>query len=183
MLPDKKTAALRRRIAPSTPLTLELEQEYGPIIKVELKLAFDMTAAAALQEKTQLLLTDYSIWKHIGEPKLLATMLWAACLSHHPELDVDEGPGVIGSYIQENNADQVTEALWQAYLAYLPKAKREKFAQLKAEAEEKAKRGDETESPLDETKTPASGTIPSAGSISGPLPDTTSASVSASSAS
>jgi hypothetical protein len=189
-MPDKKTAALRRRIAPATPLRLDLQEYDGSILHIDLNLAFDMNAGAAVQEKTRnavrpngLLLTERKLWLHIGEPEVIGAMLWAATLAHHPEYDVDEGLIVVRSYIQESNADQITDALWKAYLAYLPKEKRELYERLKAEAEEAALRGDETNGPLDETKSPANETKLSPGSSSGPLPGTTSVSSSASSAS
>lgn len=186
----ERNLALRRRIAPSTLLKLILTEPEGNI-EIDLKLAFNMNAGAAVQEKTLaphrpdgLLLTDVGIWNHIGEPKVLRAMLWAAALAHQPEYDTgdDEGLLTIGSYIQESNSDEIVEAIWKAYLTFLPPAKRELLLTIKAEAEARAKRG-ETNRPLVGTEPPENETIPLTGSSSGPSADTTSISASTSSAS
>lgn len=168
---ETRNLALRRRVAPFVPLSLVLEEPDGNI-QVDLKLAFNMNAAAAVQEETGYLLTNTSIWNHIAEPKLLRAAVWAAALAHQPEYEADGGLATIGSYIQESNSEQIVEALWKAYLAYLPAAKRDFLIKAKADAEEKAKRG-ETNRPLDETQRPTSETIPSTGSNSGPSPEPT----------
>ena len=179
----ERNLALRRRIAPFTPLKLVLQEPDGNV-DLELKLAFNMNAATAVQEQTSYLLTDVQIWGHIGEPKLLRAMFWAASLAHQPEYDTgdDEGLLTIGSYVDENNSEAVVEALWTAYLAYLPAAKRASLLKAKKDLEDRAKRG-ETNRPLVGTEPPASETIQSTGSSSGPSADTTSISASTSSAS
>jgi len=164
----EKNAALRRRIAPFTPLTLELDEPGGKI-KIELKLAFNMNSAAAVQEETGYLLTDVKIWNHIGEPKLLRAMLWAAAIAHQPEYESRDGLPTIGSYIQEENSEQIVDALWKAYLSYLPPAKRELLLKAKAEAEQRAERG-EPNRPL-ETSPAMPLSNQSIGGNSGPSPE------------
>jgi hypothetical protein len=173
-----KPSALRRRIAPFTKLSLALAEPGNSQVAIELKLAFNMNAGAAIQEQTGLMLTDLSIWKHIAEPKVLRAMLWAAVLAHQPEYDCEEGLYTIGSFIQEDNAEQIIEALDQTYLAYLPKAKREWLEKLKAEADRKS-----GESSAEKNAPTPATSGQSAGSSSGPSEDTTSASAIASSAS
>lgn len=183
----ERNLALRRHVVPFTPVTIRTEQIGGGFEALDLKLAFDMNAAAALQEKTiakhrpdGLSLTDLRVWNHVGEPLVFRAMLWAATLVHQPEYNTgdDQGLLTIGSFIQENNSQEIIEALWKAYLAFLPAKKRDILAKFKEEAE----RG-ETNRPLDVTKTAPNETIPSVGSSSGPSPDTISASASANSAS
>jgi hypothetical protein len=182
-MPDKRSAAIRRRIAPFTPLVLMLEEQGGAFYRVELKLAFDMNAGAAIQERTAdpkmnfrgYMLTHFRTWANISEPMLLKAMFWGAVLAHHPEYNSDEGFDTVGTFIQENNSEEILEAIEKAYLAYLPKERAEELLKLKAKAkaEEVAKlKGDgaETDVPLDGTNQ----TSPSAGSRSGPSPDTTS---------
>jgi len=189
-MPEKKSAALRRRVLPFTPLDLMLEEQGGAFYRVELKLAFDMNAGAAIQERTAnpqvgfrgYMLTELKTWAHISEPNLLKAMLWAAVLAHQPEYDSDEGFETIGSFIQENNAQQIIDAIEAAYFKYLPKERVEAIKKLKAAAEAEGE-GAETNGPLDGTNKPANETPSSAGSNSGPSPATTSESASANSAS
>jgi hypothetical protein len=175
--------ALRRRIAPSTPLTLELEDDIGGKITKTFRLCFDFNAAAEIKERTDLSLLNGSIWQHIDNPTVFSVMFYAAILANHPEYrtvddegaPTDEGLEVIRSYMQESNADVITEALWKAYLAYLPKEKRDLMERLRAKAE--AKNPD----PLPQAAAPT--TPESSNSLtSGPSLDTTSGSAMKSSA-
>jgi hypothetical protein len=173
---EGKTTALRRRIAPSFPLELLLENDgSGGKTRLEFRLCFDMNAAAAIQEKAGLLLTDVGIWKHVGEPIALGVMFWASLFANHPEYRSDEGLEIARSYLQENNAAQIVDVMWEAYLAFVPKEKREMLV----ERRKRAERGEKTEDPLaSKPAAPASG-----GSSSGPSPDTTSESAQTNSAS
>jgi hypothetical protein len=177
-MPEKKSAALRKRVSPFTMLKLELAEPGNSQIVIELKLAFDMNAGARIEEQTGLLLTNIDTWKHLRKPSVLRAMLWAASIAHQPEYVAEGGLEVIGSYIDENNADQIADALWCAYMNYLPPA-RAKFLD---EQYQNAKKGAETERPLDETKPAKAETKEQPGSSSGPSPDTTSVSASTSSA-
>jgi hypothetical protein len=172
--------ALRRRIAPFTPITLELDEPGGKV-KVELKLAFNMNAGVAVQEKTRaphrpdgLMLTSIGfdgVWAHIREPIVQRAMLWAASLAHHPEYDTatDEGLETIGTYLQENNSDEVAETLWSAYMAYLSPAKRA-FMQKIRDSEEKA-RGDKPKNEQPPAENMPANPSESTGSNSGPSPE------------
>jgi hypothetical protein len=181
-LPEKKLGALKRRIAPSTPLSLDLDREGSSgKLRLDFKLCFDMNAGAAIQEKTGLLLTDVGIWAHIGEPKAMGAIFWAALLANHPDYNSDEGLEVARSYIQESNAGEIVDALWAAYLAFLPAEKREFVLRLKADLEDKEKR--EKEPPLEQAPAETPAAASSGGSSSGPSPATISASASTSSAS
>jgi hypothetical protein len=189
-----KSSAIRRRVLPFTPLELMLQEPGGGHYKLELNLAFDMNAAAAIQEKTAdpragveifackecgtlnelrpfrgFMLTNFATFAHISEPRLLRVMLWAAMLAHQPEYDSDEGLRTVGTFIQESNAEQIVEAIQNAYFAFLPAHKVDAIKKLIAEKESKGA-GAETKSPLEEMKAANPETN---GSSSGPLPDMT----------
>jgi hypothetical protein len=189
----ERNLALRRRVAPFTKLELLLEEPGGGHIPVELKLAFNMNAGVAVQEKTRspqrpegLMLTDFGMWAHILEPKVLRAVLWAASLAHQPEYDTgdDEGLETIGSFIDERNSEQIFEALWAAYLNFLPAPKRDMVVKLRTEAEKKRPEG-ETNGPLGPEAAPMvpiAPPRPSTGSSSGPSDVTISSSAMTSSA-
>lgn len=169
-------SALRRRIAPSTPLTLELEDDSGGKFVKTFRLCFDFNAGAEILDRTGLSLLNGSIWQHIDKPTVFSVMFYAAILANHPEYrtvdekgePTDEGLEVIRSYMQEANAEPITEALWKAYLAFLPKEKRELMEKLRMKAEGKG-----STSPL-AAATPEATPESPISSSSGPLPDTTS---------
>jgi len=172
-----KISPLKKRIAPATPVTLDLQDATGPSYKLRFNLCFDYNAAAAVQEHTGLKLTDASVWKHIDEPIFASVLFWAAILAHHPEYNSDEGLEAIRSYMDEKNSEVIVKGCWDAYVAYLPKDKREYMEKLKAQAEA-------GEKPTLDPLNPATGEAPpesSTGSTSGPSPDTTSGSLSKSS--
>jgi hypothetical protein len=193
-----KNSALRRRVLPFTPLDLMLEEQGGAFFRVELKLAFDMNAGAAIQERTAnpksefrgYRITDFiETWSNIAEPQLLKAMLWGSVLAHQPEYNCDEGFETVGTFIQENNAQEIIDAIEAAYFKYLPKNRVDDILKLKAELEAKAK--GEPGRPLakmtpgvpENGGTAAPISWDSAGSNSGPSPVTTLESASANSAS
>jgi len=169
---------IKRRIAPSVPLTLMLESDgTSGLTKLDFRLCFDMNAAAAIQEQTRLLLTDTLIWKHIAEPIVLGAMFWAALLANHPEYRSVDGLEIARSYVQENNAQEIIEALWKAYLDFVPQDKRELLIKKRAEEDERKKllaAGEETENPSNQTTAsePPATLESSTGSSSGVSPDT-----------
>ena len=132
-MPEKKQKVLRLRIPPSVPLALELVDDGGAKFTQTFRLGFNANVAAKIEEKTGFSITDFSIWAHVAESKVLRAMAWAAILPLHPEYDTvdihggpsSEGLEVIGSYIDESNSDDVFEALWAAYLLSVDPKKRE----------------------------------------------------------
>lgn len=177
---SERNNALRRRVAPFTPLTLALDEPGGQI-KVELKLAFNMNAGVAIQEKTRaahrpdgLMLTSIGVdgvWAHIREPIVQRAMLWAASLAHQPEYDTanEEGLETIGSYLQENHSDEVAETLWSAYMAYLSPAKRAFMQKIR---DDQAKtRGDKSKNEQSPAESMPASPSESTGSNSGPSPE------------
>jgi hypothetical protein len=183
-MPDKRHA-LRRRIAPGTPVEIAFSDGQGNFKKTY-QLAFNLNVLAEISEKTGLSALDMAVWLKL-DAKILRAMLWAALLPFHPEFDTrdaktgarsDDGLEAVGSWLAGDNQDRVYDALWDAYLAYLP-AERAKFwrvamenAKAGAAAQEPAEEG--ADSPLDPSK--------SDGSSSGPSPAMTSESPKAKSA-
>jgi hypothetical protein len=167
---------IKKRIAPSVPLTLELTDDGGATFVRNFRLSFDFNAFARIEEKTGLRMLGIAVWTQLSA-KVLGAMLWAAVLAHHEEYDTIDGQGqptedglqVIRSYIDLSNADKIAEALWQAYLLNLPKDKAEMLRKARAEEEAKSK----LPNAAAPAETPAQTLSP--GSSSGPSPDTTSA--------
>jgi|GEM_PF-2633207 len=176
-------SALKRRIAPSIPLKLELEDDNGSKFTKNFRLSFDANAAAEVEDRTGFNMLRGEIWQRLSF-KALSIMFWASVLANHQEYDTidqhdnrtDEGLRVIRSYMGIHNTAQISEAVENAFLASLPKEKREAL-----EAERARREKDNT--PFVAAVT-ASETVTAeqAGSSSGPLPDTTSDSASKSSA-
>lgn len=139
-----KDSALRRRIAPSVPLRLELKEDDGKSFIREFRLCFDFNAAARIKEKTGVSVLNFvEAWSQIIDPRLVSTMFWAAILANNPEYNTfgedgkptDEGLEVIRSYMDDANSEQILEALWSAYLLSLSKEKREAVQKIRKDAE------------------------------------------------
>jgi hypothetical protein len=173
---------IKRRIAPSVPLKLELADDNGATFVRNFRLSFDFNALARIEEKTGLRMLGIGVWTQLSA-KVVGAMLWAAILANHPEYDTreadgertDDGLEAISSYVDLSNAEQVTSALWEAYLRNLPKEKSEALRKAKAEMESGAT------VPNEEAPATPPATVPD-GSSSGPSLVTTSESLKANSA-
>lgn len=184
--------ALKRRIAPSVPLNLELEEDAGAKSVKNFRLSFDFNAKAEIEERTGLNLLTAEVWTKMSA-RTLSIMLWAAVLANHPEYrtedgkgnETDEGLEVIRSFMEVGNSDAIHDALWNAYFISLPKDRRELLEKARKELMEAAKARAEgrplplAQVPENPPAQPSQGLIPqvSDGSISGPSPATTLASV------
>jgi hypothetical protein len=167
-------SALRRRIAPSVPLTLELKDDGGASFKRDFRLAFDFNVCATIEEKTGVNVLDASDFlPKLTSPKVISVCFWAALLPHHPEYEeFPEGLHVIRSYMGEDNLKQISDAIWEAYLLYCPEKKREALRKL-------AEQGEKEANPTPPSQTTQS---PSPGSNSGQSPELISDSATKSSA-
>jgi hypothetical protein len=168
---------LRRRIAPSVPLTLNITNEDGSTFSVSFQLRFDFNVLARIEEKTgKRMLTGMDIWKQMTATTLSA-MLWSAVIPSNPEYDSPDGLEAIRSYLNNETADQASNALWEAYLLFLPKKEaedlREHVAKVNAE-------GKPAENP---PKVEQPSALTSTGSTSGQSPKEPSESASSASAS
>lgn len=190
-MPDKRSA-LRRRIAPGTPVEIAFNDAKGNFKKTY-TLAFNLNVLAEISEKTGLTALDMQVWLRL-DAKILRAMLWAALLPFQPEFDTrddktgertNEGIDTVGSWLTGENQDRAYDALWEAYLAYLPQERAKYWrettekarASIAAGEEDGAEENSGGEVPLDERAK-----SPSDGSNSGRSPATTSESPKAKSA-
>ncbi len=161
---DSRATALRRRIAPSVPLTLELSDDNGTSFKREFRLCFDFNVCACIEEKIGVNVLDAKDFlSKLKSPKVISVCFWASLLPHHPDYDIDEGLPVIRSYMDESNLEQISNALWEAYLLYCPEKKREALKKL-------AEQG-KSEIEANPTPSPTTTASPLPGSSSGPSPE------------
>jgi hypothetical protein len=174
--------ALRKRIAPSVPLTLTLDTDGGGKVTKSFRLCLDFNAISEIEERTGISLLRGDIWKHITA-NVLRVMLWASVLAHNPEFDTfddegkrtEDGLEAIGSYMDAGNTAQIAEGLWQAYLASLPEEKRKALTEAREKIEEKPESAGDAV-PLASPPAPAATPAASDGSSSGASLATTSAS-------
>lgn len=139
-------SALKKRIAPSVPLSLELTDDTGEKFVKNFKLSFDFNAKAEIEERTGLNLLTAEVWTNLSA-KVLSVMFWAAALANHPEYrtkdaegnETDEGLEVIRSYMELSNTDAIYEALWDSYFISLPKDRREALEASRAAIKEAEK--------------------------------------------
>jgi hypothetical protein len=178
-------SAIKRRVAPSVPLTLELLDDSGAKFTRNFRLSFDFNALARIEEVIEFSMLNTVVWSKLSAGALSA-MLWGAVLAHHPEYETvdekgertEEGLRAIRSYVDFSNVEKITNAVWDAYLLSLPKETAERAREAKA-AFDKAQPPNEP--------TPAEGPAPeqpqsSTGTNSGPSLVMTSVSAIASSA-
>ena len=131
-----KNDSLRRRIAPSVPLSLELVDDGGATFTRNFRLSFDLNAMTLVQEQTGLSMLNGEIWNDLNE-KTLSIMLHAAVLAHNPEYAVVDGLEVIRSYMDTTNIEKITDALNEAFLLQLPTERQDKIRKAQAAAKEK----------------------------------------------
>ena len=114
------------------------------------------------------------IWAGM-DARRLSALLWAAALAHNPEYDSDEGLEVIRSYVTDENAKQVYEALWDAHLASLSPERRKLMSEIRAKGKETLADEDPTRDPFGGQAAPPAPELASnpPGGTSGPLPATT----------
>jgi len=164
---------IKRRVAPSYPFTLEIEDDKGKLV-LNFRLSFDFNAFARIEEQTKIPMLGLQIWTKLSATTIRA-MLWAAVIANHPEFE-DEKVGLeaIGEYLRLANVDRVVDALWEAYLLGFT---RDKAAALR-ELRDAEKKGAVPNVPAPD---PTPAILPD-GSSSSLSPDTTSVSATATSA-
>ena len=128
--------AIRRAIAPATPLTLELEGEQGKFI-LNVKLAFDFNAFSRIEAKTGANIFLGNIFSNLNATNTVV-LFWAALQRHNPEYAGDEGLEVVGTYLTIENAPIVANALKNAFLASLSKDSRAAIEKAEKGAEKPA---------------------------------------------
>lgn len=148
------------------PVKLELEDADGTKFTRNFRVSFDFNVLARIEEHTKLKMLGMGVWGQLSA-SVVSVMFWAAIIPNEPDYDSELGLEVIRSYIGLDNVDVITEALWDAYLLNLPKAKAEELRKIRATIDAKS------ELPNVPAPLPAAN---STGSQPGPSPDTTSTS-------
>jgi hypothetical protein len=120
-----KVTPLRRRITPSVPLNLKISDSSGEF-EVALRLQFDFNVIARIEQETGLNLLNDNVFKK-QSATVLSVMLWATALPNNPEYDCEDGLETMRSYLDSENIGQVSNALSDAYLLYLPKAEADRI--------------------------------------------------------
>jgi hypothetical protein len=154
---------LRRRVTPSFPLALELPEDAGQKLTLDLRLAFDFNALSAVEEATGFSPLSGDIWNHLTA-RTVGALFWASLLAHQPEYEGVEGLAIARSYMDASNAAVITHAVMEAFIVSLP-PEQQKIMREKGRL----------------NPTPAATDSALAGSTSGPSPDTTSGSANAAS--
>jgi hypothetical protein len=156
----------RRKIAPSVPLLIEFTDETGTFSKT-FRVAFDLNVLARVSEATGIQALTFELWTKMNA-LVLRAMLWSALIPYQPYFSKPGRLDDVGAMLDGDNQERAIEALWEAYLLYLPKDQREGLKR----AREEAMREDGV--PL--VPTPATPAQPTpaqpAGSSSGPSADT-----------
>jgi hypothetical protein len=118
--------AIKKRIAPSVPLDLEIEGADGSIISYKWKVRINYNVLADAQEVSKHnFMGGNGILDWVDDPSRIRALLWAALLPEQPELR--EEMLTIGEYLDGSNRSQVLEALFNAFSLYLHKDKRPEF--------------------------------------------------------
>lgn len=126
----EKEMALRRRIVPSVPLTLNLDDDSGSKLTRVLRLSFDFNAIARIEDMTGISVLRGEIWAKINA-RNLGIILWAASLAHHPDYDSGEGLVVVQSFIDAGNFEEVILAILDAYIVSLPDSQKGIFEDIR----------------------------------------------------
>lgn len=177
----QKKQPIERRIYPSHPVTLELEE--GKTATFNLTFNFD--AIIRVEQKTGLKLLEKSILSEMLSLTVLSAAFWGSACENHPEYETDEGLRALRSLLNDqDNLEKVSVALWESYLLCLPKKRREALIKAKEEADRREREGLEpVEDPTNPSRTTKSLTEAPTGSGSQPSLDSTSESAFANSAS
>jgi hypothetical protein len=109
------TTALRRCVAPSVPLSLDLSENNGRRFHLEVQLSFDFNALAAFQKQTGINPLEGNVWER-PSPVVLRALFWAALLAEQPEYDSDDGLRIAGSYMRPDSVIAIAEATQEAWL-------------------------------------------------------------------
>src|SRR5208282_369636 len=150
-MPSEKTA-LRKRITPSAPVTIKVENSDGSSFELSWRLTFDFNTMALVEEHTGLSMLTGEVFSN-PDARRVSVLLWAAALEHQPEYEGMEGLEAIRSYLTIANTADVLHALDNAFMASLPK---EKADELRAAAEaKKNKEAGQAAPPADPTPAPS----------------------------
>jgi len=141
-------SALRRRICPSVPFTLHVEDADGSSFDQSFRLAYDLNSMAAFDE-----ITGKNLFRDLGtildDPSIanVSALLWAALLLNNPEYAGRAGLEVVRANLSLTQLKPALEACCEAFVSQLPKETADALRKQRAE-------GATEQSPL--AQTPAS---------------------------
>ena len=150
----EKKSALRRRVTPSVPLLLNVEDADGSKFSVSLKLSYDFNAMALVEEVTGLSMLTGSIFER-ASVSLLSAMVWAGALAEQPEYEGRQGLEAIRSYMSMASVPEIQKAVNEGFLSALPKEQADRIREEMKKAAEAREKGEEPAVPLATEQTPA----------------------------
>ena len=128
-------SALRRRITPSVPFTLRVE-DGKDIFEQSFRLSFDLNAFVLFEDTVGVnLLQNLSSIFDSPSVTTLTALFWVAIQENHPEYAGEDGLQILRSNVTLSNLGDVRLACSQAFLAQLPA---EQAAKIKADMEKQA---------------------------------------------
>jgi len=150
-----KTTALRKRLTPSVPFTIEFTDTKGTY-RQPVQLAFDFNALAAVEEATGVNLLNNYLYIYKMDAINVSLFFWAALLAYQPEYADKDGLEKVRSFLDFGNWEPAAIAVIEAFKLSLSPAQRQVIEDATKAVEEKAKKAKEDGS---ETKE-ESGNVP-----------------------
>jgi hypothetical protein len=127
---------LRRRVTPSVPFTLQVEDAGGEKFTIGFQLAFDMNAFALVEEEIGLsMLTDIGEIFDNPTVKTITALLWAGIQEHHSEFEGKNGLRAVRNLVTFGQAKAVLTACVEAFLTQLPKEQADRLRERKRKIE------------------------------------------------
>lgn len=139
---SETTSPLRRRLTPSVPFTLRVEDSDGSVFESSLRVAFDLNAFALYEDVTGInVLRDLGVVFDAPNVTILTALLWVGLRLYHPEYHGIQGLETLRANITLANVKDVKAACTTAFLAQLPKEQADKLRKQAEEAAAAAKAG------------------------------------------
>lgn len=137
------TSPLRRRIAPSVPFTLNVENDGGDKFSLSFRLAYDLNALSLAEEYlTKQLGHEVNIFAEIAKcldvPSIRTTtvLFWAAVGLLNPDYRGEDGLEALRSCVTIKDLKDVAAACAEAFILQLPSEQAEKIRARKKAIEE-----------------------------------------------
>ena len=136
---------LRRRITPSVPFHLKVEDADGGSFTLSFKVSYDFNAMALVEEVTGMSMITGDVFDNPSCSNISA-LLWAGIQENHPDYAGQKGLQAIRSCLNIATATEALKAINEAFLLALPK---EQADLIRQRAQEKAAgKSGEASSPL-----------------------------------